>query len=308
MRRLACVVALSTILVAGCGSHRPTFSVRSGPTGGTTVSSQTARSSPTSKSSADAHAAPPPLQPAQQLQSSTQLQSDLEVLKVVPTERELVVAANALRQHYQVVAGSRANSNDADWQQALTKLQQTVTDVQRLANTNASDPDAPNPLNLGASSSGATSAPNPPAPPAPNPVSEIVINEIKQASDLLTTVIDHLAYAITVNNPAGPPGEPFGIVHGGPSYPDINCGPTQDICKSYVLALTTVSLAFDAPEGGKVFQIGPIDSAPGGACNPAYVPTGKSPAPTASCNVSGTAGMTVIITPHWVSTPSPTNR
>jgi hypothetical protein len=75
-----------------------------------------------------------------------------------------------------------------------------------------------------------------------------------------------------------------------------------------VLALTTVSLVFDAPEGGKDFQIGPIDSAPGGACNPAYIPKGKAPAPTASCHVSGAAGMTVTITPHWVATPPPSNR
>jgi hypothetical protein len=75
-----------------------------------------------------------------------------------------------------------------------------------------------------------------------------------------------------------------------------------------VLALTTVSLAFDAPDGGKDFQIGTIDSAPAGACNPAYTPNAKPPAPTASCHVSGTAGMTVTITPHWVNTPPPTNR
>jgi hypothetical protein len=309
MRRLACVVVLSTILLAGCGSHRPTFSWRTGPTGGTTGSSPAAKPSRTSGSGANTHAAVPPMQPAQLLQSSTQLQSDLEALKVVQTEGELINAVNVLRQQYQAVAGSHApNPNDTDWQQALSKLQLTLADVQQLANTNSSDPDAPNPLNSGAPASGATPGPNPPVPAAPNPVSNIVSNEIRQTLDLLATVINHVAYAITVNNPAAPPGGPFGLVHGGPSYPDINCGPTQPMCKGYVLALTTVSLAFDAPEGGKVFQIGPIDSAPNGACNPAYVPNGKAPAPTASCHVSGSAGMTVTITPHWVSTPAPTNR
>lgn len=301
MRRLACAVALSTILVTGCGSSRPTFSLRTGPTDGTTVSS------PTSKGRASTHAAAPPIQPAQQLQASTQLQSDLGALKVVLTEGELVKVVNGLRQHYQAVAGSQANSNDADWQLALSKLQQTLVDVQQLANTNSSDPDAPNPLHSDASSSGATSAPNPQAPLAPNPVSDILINEIKQSFDLLTTVINHVAYAITVNNPAGPPGGPFGIVHGGPSYPDINCGQVEVMCTGYVEAQTTVSLTFDAPEGGKVFQIGTIDSAPAGACHPTYVPNGKSPAPTASCNVSGASGMTVTIIPHWVSAPSSTN-
>jgi hypothetical protein len=302
MRRLACVVVLSAILVAGCGSHHPTFSWHTGQTG------QSAASSPTASSRASSHAAIPPIQPAQQLQSSTQLQSDLEALHVAQTEGELVDALNGLRQHYQAVAGSHANANDADWQQALSKLQQALADIQRLADTNASDPNAPNPLNTGASSSHATSEPKPPVPPAPNPVADITNNEIKQAFDQLTAVINHVAYAITVNNPSGPVGGPFGTVHGGPSYPDINCGPAQDTCKAYVLTQTAVLLAFDAPEGGKNFQIGTIDSAPTGACNPAYVPNGKPPAPTASCHVTGTAGMTVSITPHWVNAPPPANR
>jgi hypothetical protein len=302
MRRLACVVASSTILAAGCGSHHPTFSWHSGPTAGSTVSS------PTTRSSASTPAAGPPIQPAQQLQSSTQLQTDLEALKAAQTEGELSNALNGLRQHYQAVTGSHANSNDVDWQQALGKLLLTLGDVQQLANTNAADPNAPNPLSSGASSSHAPSAPNPPVPAAPNPASEILINEIKQTFDQLTTVINHVAYAITVNNPAGPEGGPFGIVHGGPSYPDIKCGPAQNMCNGYVLALTTVSLAFDAPDGGKDFQIGTIDSAPAGACNPTYVPNRKAPAPTASCHVSGAAGMTVTITPHWVITPPPSTR
>lgn len=302
MRRLAGVVALSTMLVAGCGSHHPTISLSSAPTSGSTVSS------PTASSRASTHAAGPLIQPAQQLKSGTQLQSDLEALNVAQTEGQLINALNALRQHYQSVASSHANPNDADWQQALNKLQLTLADIQQLANTSSSDPEAPNPLNPGASSSHSTSAPNSPVPPAPNPVSDIVTNEIKQTSDLLTTVINNVAYTIVVNNPTGPEGEPFGIVHGGPAYPDINCGPAQNMCKGYVLSATTVSLAFDAPEDGKVFQVGTITSAPTGACDPAYVPAGKPPAPTASCRVSGTAGMIITIVPHWVSAQPPPNR
>jgi hypothetical protein len=302
MRRVACVVALSTTLVAGCGSHHPTISLSYAPTGGSRAST------PTTSSRARIHAAGPLIEPARQLQSSTQLQADLAALNVAQTKGELINALNALRQHYQSVASSHANPKDADWQQALNKLQLTIADVQQLANTNAPDPEAPNPLNPGASSSHAPSAPNAPVPPAPNPVSDIVTNEIKQTSDMLTTVINNVAYAIVVDNPTGPQGEPFGTVHGGPAYPDINCGPAQSMCKGYVLSATTVSLAFDAPDDGKVFQVGAINSAPTGSCNPTYVPTPKPPAPTASCNVSGTAGMIVTIIPHWVTAQPPPNR
>jgi hypothetical protein len=301
MRRLAGVVALSTMLVAGCGSHRPTISLSSAPPSASRAPSPTA-------SSRAPHAAGPVIQPAQVLQSSTQLQSDLAALSVVQTEGQLINALNALRQHYQSVASSHANPNDADWQQALNKLQLTLADIQQLANTSSPDPEAPNPLNPGASSSHSPAAGNPPAPPAPNPVSDIVTNEIKQTSDLLGTVINNVAYTVVVNNPTGPEGEPFGIVHGGPAYPDINCGPGQNMCKGYVLSATTVSLAFDAPEDGKVFQVGTITSAPNGSCSPTYVPAGKPPAPTASCHVSGTAGMIVTIVPHWVTAQPPPNR
>jgi hypothetical protein len=302
MRRLVCVVTLSTILVAGCGSHHPTFSWRAGETGGASAPP------PTPSKRASTHAAVPAIQPAQQLQSSTQLQSDLEALKAVPTERELIAALNQLRQHYQAVAGSHANPNDADWQQALGKVQLTIADVQQQADTKSSDLEAPNPINPGALSGGGTPAPNPPIPPPPNPVADIVNNEIKQTVDLLATVINHVAYSITVDNPTGPEDRPSGTVHGGPPYAEINCGQAQNVCKSYVLALTTVPLTFDAPDGGKTFQVGPIDSAPAGACNPAYAPPGKAPAPTASCHVSGSAGMTITITPHWIIPPPPRNR
>jgi hypothetical protein len=191
------------------------------------------------------------------------------------------------------------SSDGADWQHAINSLQQTLADVSQLANANSSTPDAPNPLNSNAASDhtspGAKSpAPAKPAPPSPSEI----ISEVKDVFGMLGTVIKHLAFTIIINN-AGP-----GTVTTNASHPRIYCGPAKSQCKGYVLATSTAQLAFKDLNGGG-FWIDKVDSNPEWSCNANYN-TGKSPAESASCNVSATSGNTVTVTPHWVPQPPTT--
>lgn len=276
------VVAAAAVALTGCAGH----------TGGRAVSPSA------SGNGASSRAAGQPISPDQQLESSTQLQADLDALTGAPTVGDLQTAVTRLQQDYNAVASSAVSSDGADWQHAINSLQQTLADVSQLANANSSTPDAPNPLHSNASrdhtSPGAKSpAPAKPAPPSPSQI----ISEVKDVFGMLGTVIKHLAFTIIVNN-AGP-----GTVTGNASHPRIYCGPSKTQCKGYVLATSTAALAFQDLNGGG-FWIDKVDSKPEWSCNANYN-TGKSPAPSASCNISATSGNTVTVTPHWVPQPTP---
>jgi hypothetical protein len=274
MSRLRFVVAaVSTVVLAGCGS---------GHTGGVSGSP------PTSTTGASTHVAAPPIQPDQQLQSSTQLQSDLDALKAAPTEGDLLKTVNMLEEHFGAVSGTRASSNDADWQQALNKLQQVLTDVQQLANANSSDPNAPNPLNSSASTSHAVPPPTQPEPRAPKPSPTDIIDEINKAFDLLTKVSKGVAYEVKISN-AGP-GDVMN--DNGVTVPPINCGPAHSVCRGYVLAVNTASFRFAPSSGGTISK---IDSSPKGSAT-CEIRKDKG---GAVCRVNGTAGATITITPTW---------
>jgi hypothetical protein len=288
MRRLAFVVAV--VLAAACGS---------GHTGGGAASP-----------SASTHAAGRTITADQQLQSSVQLRSELNALTCGATEGDLLKAVTAFQKDYQAVAGSTGASDDADWQQALTKLRQALDGVQQVANANSSNPDGPNPLKSGCTS---VASPAPAAPPKPRGETGDVIKALKDGGDALTNMITHIGFAITINNLLQPTGAPDGIVHaqshqGGP-YPEIECGlvwngtvgTTYDSCAAYVLALQVVALSFDpARPNGRPYGIGSIDG-----CNASWNSRSpsKPPGSDAVCNISGAAGKTVTITPHWVATP-----
>jgi hypothetical protein len=244
--------------------------------------------------SAGTHAAGQTIAPLQQLQSAIQLQSDLDALTAptTATEGDLLTAVAALQQHYQAVAGSHASSDDADWQQALNKLQQALAAVQQLANANSSTPDAPNPLHQGSSTTSASPR-TPPTPPTTPPTTPLptnpVVDAIKNAFGGLQKVVNTLSYTIIVKNTG------TGTVTdgNGKSNPVINCGPARTNCQGNVLATDIADLIFQPLQNGKV---GNIQSDPNGACNPIYDGPGHT---RADCQIGATAGATITVTAQW---------
>jgi outer membrane murein-binding lipoprotein Lpp len=287
MRRLRFVaLAVSTVVLAGCGSGH----------------NGAGANSPASTHAATGQT----ITGAQELESATQLEADLNALCADTSEGDLLKTVDALQQDYQAVAGSTGNEDDADWQKALNKTQQVLTDVRQVADANASNPDGPNPLDC------ETTSTTPPAPAAAPQPRGFAFTDLTDALDSVSTVEKNTGYLIAILNAIQPPNTPDGIVQApkhqfGP-YPAIKCGSDgvskarYQSCSGWVTSGEVVGIEFaPARPKGKPYGIGPIDG-----CKARWNSRkpNQPPGSGATCSVSETKGAQVKITPYWVWTPN----
>jgi hypothetical protein len=113
-----------------------------------------------------------------------------------------------------------------------------------------------------------------------------------------TTVINHLAYTIIVNNGGSSDGAGGTVTAQkrtwGPYLNGINCGLAQADCSGKVLSGSTVVLTFKPQTGSKTGNVESTDT----ACTVSF-PGGHPPGGTVSCTVTASGGKTISVTPHW---------